>query len=109
MTEDVIICRCEEVSRKEIEEAIEAGAECLNEVKRISRASMGLCQGRTCRRLLTQIYCEKTGRKPEEVELTSYRPPLRPIPIEVLATGIESIELGKEYSMVEQKTKPDPI
>ena len=90
--EDVIICRCEEVTRREIEEVIGAGAEFLNEVKRVSRASMGLCQGRTCRRLLNQIYCEKTGKKPSKVEPTRYRPPVRPIPIEVLATGVESIE-----------------
>ena len=105
MSEEVIVCRCEEVTRKEIEEVIEAGAECLDQVKRLSRATMGLCQGRICRRLLTQIYCEKTGQKPADIRPTTFRPPIRPVPIEVLATGVESIDLGEEYEIGEEQVK----
>lgn len=95
--QDLIICRCEEVTKGEILEAIEAGAETLNEVKRLTRAGMGLCQGRTCRRLVTQIYGEKIGKKPKEIKPTTFRPPVRPLTIEVLATGVESMDLGKDY------------
>lgn len=56
---DELICRCEEVSREEIEKAIEDGAVTANEVKRFTRAGMGLCQGRTCRRLVERILSEK--------------------------------------------------
>jgi bacterioferritin-associated ferredoxin len=99
VAEDLIICRCEEVTQEEIEKMIEAGAESLDQVKRLTRASMGLCQGRICRRLLTQVYCEKTGKKPGDITPTTYRPPARPIPMAVLATGIESIDTGGEYDL----------
>jgi NAD(P)H-nitrite reductase large subunit len=99
MNEDgnLIICRCEEVTKGEILEAMEMGAETLNEVKRVTRAGMGLCQGRICRRLVMQIYGQTMGRKPEEIQPTTYRPPVRPLTIETLASGVESMDLGPEY------------
>jgi NAD(P)H-nitrite reductase large subunit len=94
---DLIICRCEEVSKAEILEAMEMGAETLNEVKRVTRAGMGLCQGKICRRLVMQIYGQTMGKKPEEIRPTTYRPPVRPLTIETLASGVESMDLGPEY------------
>ncbi len=76
---DEIICRCEEVSRKEIEEAIADGAERVNEVKRFTRAGMGLCQGRTCRRLVERILAEKTDTPLSEIQPSTYRQPVRPV------------------------------
>lgn len=99
MNEDgkLIICRCEEVTKGEILEAMEMGAETLNEVKRVTRAGMGLCQGRICRRLVMQIYGQTMGKRPEEIQPTTYRPPIRPLTIETLASGVESMDLGPEY------------
>jgi NAD(P)H-nitrite reductase large subunit len=51
--EKVYICRCEEVTREEIEKAIAEGARTLSGIKRRTHAGMGLCQGRTCRKLIT--------------------------------------------------------
>jgi NAD(P)H-nitrite reductase large subunit len=96
---DLIICRCEEVTKGEILDAIDAGAETLNEVKRLTRAGMGLCQGRICRRLLTQIYARETGQRPDKIRPTTFRPPVRPLTIETLATGVESMDLGKDYDI----------
>ena len=76
---DELICRCEEVSREEIEKAIEEGAVTINEVKRFTRAGMGLCQGRTCRRLVERILSEKTGVPLSEIQPSTYRQPVRPV------------------------------
>jgi hypothetical protein len=46
-----------------------------------------------------QIYGEKMGKKPGEIKAMTYRPPVRPIPIEVLATGVEAMDLGLEYQI----------
>jgi NAD(P)H-nitrite reductase large subunit len=46
----LLVCRCEEVTEREIIEAIEAGCRTMAEVKRMTRAGMGPCQGRTCGR-----------------------------------------------------------
>lgn len=57
MTEnrDVIICRCEEVTWSEVVDCIGTGARTLQEVKMMTRAGMGACQGRVCRTLLRQL------------------------------------------------------
>lgn len=85
--DDMIICRCEEITKGEIREAIRSGIKTLNGIKRVTRAGMGLCQGQTCERLVSQILCEELGVKREEVEPSTARAPVRPVPISVFATG----------------------
>ncbi len=46
--EDFTICRCEQVSKKAIEEVVKQGARDLASVKRETRLAMGRCQGRYC-------------------------------------------------------------
>jgi bacterioferritin-associated ferredoxin len=77
--EERYICRCEEVTEQEIREAIRSGARTVKEVKRWTRAGMGICQGRTCRRLIERIIAEELGLKPSEVEISSFRQPVRPV------------------------------
>ncbi len=89
----VFVCRCEEVTREEIEEAIEDGAESMNEVKRCTRAGMGLCQGRTCRKQVERILSEKTGRSLKDITPPSYRQPVRPIKMEVMANSEKEGEI----------------
>lgn len=48
LTDDTVICRCEEVSYAEIRQALELGAGDVRTVKLLSRAGMGWCQGRIC-------------------------------------------------------------
>lgn len=81
---DEMICRCEEVRRFEIEQAIEDGAVTMNEVKRFTRAGMGLCQGRICRRLVERILAEKTGSDLSMVKPSTYRQPVRPVKASLL-------------------------
>ncbi len=77
--EDIIICRCEEVTLKDIKDAIEDGARDVNGVKRRTRAGMGLCQGRTCERLIQQILKEMLSKNNEELIESTVRPPIKPI------------------------------
>ena len=79
MNEDRIICRCEEVTEKEIKEAIKNGCRSITEVKRWTRAGMGICQGLTCTRLVERILCEELSVSPAELEKRSVRQPLRPV------------------------------
>lgn len=85
--EDVIICRCEEITKKEIEAAIEDGARTFNEVKRFTRCGMGLCQGRTCRVRIEKLIAQKTK---EPIKVGTYRQPVRPVYLGV--EGESSIE-----------------
>lgn len=77
--EKVYICRCEEVSKEEIEKAIEEGASTLAGIKRRTHAGMGLCQGRTCRKLISNML---TGEKePAQILPPTSRPPVRTVRI----------------------------
>ena len=79
MKEDIIICRCQEITRSEIEEGIRQNdLRTIQEVKRFTRAGMGLCQGKTCGRLVAEILGG-------EVRPDTPRPPVRAVPISVLA------------------------
>lgn len=85
--DDLVICRCEEITKGEIKEAIRNGMKTLNGIKRITRAGMGLCQGETCQRLVTQILAGELGVSPAEVEPATARAPVRPLRLSVFATG----------------------
>ena len=81
-----IICRCEEITEQEIRDAIRKfNLKTADEAKRLTRAGMGLCQGRTCGLLVEKIISEETNRKVSEIFPFNKRPPVRPIKIEFLA------------------------
>ena len=85
--DDLVICRCEEITRGEIKEAIRNGMRTLNGVKRITRAGMGLCQGQTCQRLVAQILTEELRLGAAEIDPTTARGPVRPLRLEVFANS----------------------
>ncbi|MDF2548484.1 MAG: (2Fe-2S)-binding protein [Anaerosolibacter sp.] len=76
---DEILCRCEEITEGQIREAIRQGATTVNEIKRWTRSGMGLCQGRTCRRLMERILSEEMGIPLKEITPATFRQPVRPI------------------------------
>ncbi|OQB94616.1 MAG: Hydrogen cyanide synthase subunit HcnB [Spirochaetes bacterium ADurb.Bin110] len=80
--EQRFVCRCEEVTEEEILEAIRAGAKSVVEIKRWTRAGMGICQGRSCRRLVEKILSVELNLKPEDIEISSFRQPVRPVSIQ---------------------------
>lgn len=83
---DMIICRCEEITLKEILQAIAEGAMSVNEVKRRTRAGMGLCQGRSCGRLVRKLIAEHTSQKFGTIKPGTTRPPVRPMSLKILAS-----------------------
>jgi NAD(P)H-nitrite reductase large subunit len=87
LSDDMIVCRCEEITVGEIKEAIKQGAKDIVGVKRRVRAGMGLCQGRTCEKMVQQILCQELKVAPSEVGSSSPRPPVRPISFGELARG----------------------
>lgn len=88
VSDEMIVCRCEEVTVAEIKKAIREGAVDVVGVKRRVRAGMGLCQGRTCEKLVQQILMQELSVPPWEVGTSSARPPIRPITFNKLAEGV---------------------
>ncbi|MCI1721903.1 MAG: (2Fe-2S)-binding protein [Lachnospiraceae bacterium] len=90
MDDDVLVCRCEEITAGEIRKAVrEYGGTSVTEIKRRVRAGMGLCQGKTCSRLVTRIINEELSKAPSDVLPATSRPPIRPVTFGELMDGEE--------------------
>ena len=81
--DDVIVCRCEEVTKGEIRRAVHDGMRDLSEIRRYLRTGMGLCQGLTCGKLVQAIVARELGVRPNELETNTARTPARPIEMSV--------------------------
>ena len=76
-----------EVTRQDILDAIADGATTVDGVKRRTRAGMGLCQGKTCERLVAKIIAEETGRPMADILPPKSRIPVRPVKIGIIGGG----------------------
>ena len=79
------ICRCEEIGEDEIRQAVADGALSVNDVKRRTRAGMGICQGIYCVCPIADLLHRLTGAPPEEIVPMTARPPVRLLPLGLLA------------------------
>ena len=87
--DDMIVCRCEEITKGEIKKAIAEGARTVEGIKKRTRAGMGLCQGQTCTKLVKGIVARELGVRPDTLGPSTGRAPMRPIAMEVLAKDRE--------------------
>lgn len=77
---ETIVCRCEDITRSEIDAAFRDGAADLNQLKTRTRCGMGPCQGRICAPTVAALAMLHPGvTKPARP--WTVRPPLRPVPI----------------------------
>ncbi len=102
---EILACQCEEVTRSElvgvqpprylgaasptmrarnIGSLSQDGPINPDQVKRLTRAGMGPCQGRRCREQVALILAEAGDVPVDTIPLASYRPPVRPLPLSVL-------------------------
>ncbi len=79
------VCVCEDVTVKDIEQAIDEGFEDIQTLKRYTTATMGPCQGKMCHRALARITAQQTGRSLGETGVTTSRPPVKPVSLGALA------------------------
>ncbi|MCF6460780.1 (2Fe-2S)-binding protein [Clostridium sp. Cult3] len=86
-SDNTMICRCESVTLGEVRELIRQGYKTIDEIKRISRAGMGSCQGRTCRHLIMQEIAKATGQNMADMPMSTFRPPTKPINLGMVAGG----------------------
>jgi D-hydroxyproline dehydrogenase subunit alpha len=83
VTDETIICRCENVRFGEIRGALEGGHHSLNAIKRNVRSGMGWCGGRSCLHAIAALTELATGAAP--TEMMTPRPMIRPVPFAAIA------------------------
>ena len=62
--DDILICRCEEITKGEIRRACHDGIFTMEEMRRYLRNGMGLCQGQTCSKLVKGIMARELKISP---------------------------------------------
>lgn len=83
VTDETIVCRCENVRFAEIRSAFRGGHRSPNAVKRNTRIGMGVCGGRTCMHALAALTELGTGEAP--ASMMTPRPLARPVAFSAIA------------------------
>jgi hypothetical protein len=107
---DVLACTCEEVTRREVfalspprylgppgaamakrdlASLLNDGPLDHDQFKRLTRVSMGPCQGRRCREQVALLLAIGASIDPAKVKLAGYRAPVRPLSLAVLSAPAE--------------------
>ncbi len=84
LADDAYICRCERVTAGEIRALIRQGVRDINQIKAVTKASMGACGGKTCLNMIKRMYIAE-GIPLSEVTETPIRPVFIEMPVRVLA------------------------
>jgi NADPH-dependent 2,4-dienoyl-CoA reductase/sulfur reductase-like enzyme len=84
--DDVVACRCEEITVGQIRRAVRLGAPGPNQLKAFTRCGMGPCQGRICGPIVSAVIAEARGVPIGEVGTYRPRAPYKPITVGALAS-----------------------
>lgn len=84
--DDVVVCRCEEVTAGEVREAVAIGANGPNQLKAYRRCGMGPCQGRMCGLTVTEVIADARGVGAQEVGYYRLRSPVKPVTLDEIAS-----------------------
>lgn len=76
---DTVVCRCEDVTRAEIDAATDQCAGSIDQLKHLTRCGMGPCQGRYCGDTIQELMAIRLAQPREAIGQWTGRPPLRPV------------------------------
>ena len=82
---NTIVCRCEEVTARQIIDTVALGCDGPNQMKAFLRCGMGACQGRLCGLTVTELIAHARGVAPQATGYYRIRPPVKPITVAELA------------------------
>jgi NADPH-dependent 2,4-dienoyl-CoA reductase/sulfur reductase-like enzyme len=91
--DEVIACRCEEVSVGQIRRATRHGIQYPNQLKAFTRCGMGSCQGRICGPVVSAIAADVLGKPIVEIGTWGPRAPVKPVTVGGLS-DLERPNLG---------------
>jgi len=85
ITDETLVCRCEEVSAGAIRAAALSWGANVNFIKGVTRCGMGYCQGRVCGSLVETLTARTLGVPAGAVDSFHVRAPLKPVTVKELA------------------------
>ncbi|HEY2984297.1 MAG TPA: NAD(P)/FAD-dependent oxidoreductase [Jatrophihabitantaceae bacterium] len=85
LTDDTVVCRCEEVPWRQVADTIDAGITDVRAIKGQTRCGMGWCQGRVCGPALQSAAAARAGLPVDAVGDLATRPFATPVTIAELA------------------------
>jgi thioredoxin reductase len=118
VTESLTVCQCEAVTRgdllgvraprylgpaaarserRDIKTLLADGPLDQDQIKRLTRACMGICQARRCREQVAFTLAEAARVDVGAIPLAGYRPPVRPLPLRLVADVHESAAMSANW------------
>ncbi|MFN3207408.1 MAG: FAD-dependent oxidoreductase [Roseovarius sp.] len=88
--DDTVLCRCEGITAGELRRSLALSGPDANRAKSLSRVGMGRCQGRYCQVAAAEVTAARAGCDPADVGRLRSQPPVRPVPLGMLAAGAET-------------------
>jgi hypothetical protein len=85
ISDDTVICRCEDIRMGEIRRHIQSGFSTPTALKKATRSGMGYCQGRICGPILHDLLATFRGEAYPDLLPLSARMPVKPVRLEALA------------------------
>jgi len=116
--DSVVVCQCEAVTRgdllevraprylgpafpksmnRNIQTLLADGPLDQDQIKRLTRACMGVCQARRCREQVALTLAQAACLPLTSVPLAGYRPPVRPLPLRVVADSRETQAMATNW------------
>ena len=116
---DTIICQCEEVTSadligvqppnylarppamcaRSLDTLLADGPANPDQIKRLTRAGMGVCQGRRCRDQVAMLLALESGTPFGTIPLATHRAPVRPLPLKILAEWEEPAAMDAAWDV----------
>lgn len=91
----IIVCRCEDVTLEDLQEAFQAGFRDLESLKRFAGFGTGFCQGKSCVCHAARFLASVKGGDDVVSDPPRTRPPLRPTPMaSLVGTDPEPVPLA---------------
>ena len=97
--DDVIVCRCEEVTAGTLREYASIGCQGPNQAKAFGRCGMGPCQGRFCGLTVSEVMADAHGVSPADVGYYRLRAPIKPVTLGEVA-GLDDHEVTPSARVV---------
>jgi len=85
LDDDLLLCRCENVTVGAVRGIVRQGFTSAEEIKRFTRMTMGACQGRVCQSILERIQVAGGAELEGMRGVPGHRPPVRPVALGELA------------------------